>query len=69
MIDVAVLISGSGTNLQALIDNCARDDFPARIVLVISNNPGAKGLKRAEKASTDCEKSQTKCRIMPLPDG
>lgn len=50
MIDVAVLISGSGTNLQALIDNCARDDFPARIVLVISNNPDAKGLERAEKA-------------------
>ena len=50
MVDVAVLISGSGTNLQALIDNCARDDFPARIVLVISNNPGAKGLERAEKA-------------------
>lgn len=50
MVDVAVLISGSGTNLQALIDNCARDDFPARIVLVISNNPDAKGLERAEKA-------------------
>ena len=50
MVDVAVLISGSGTNLQALIDNCARDDFPANIVLVISNNPGAKGLERAEKA-------------------
>lgn len=50
MVDVAVLISGSGTNLQALIDNCAHDDFPANIVLVISNNPGAKGLERAEKA-------------------
>ena len=50
MIDVAVLISGSGTNLQALIDHCARDDYPARIVLVISNNPDAKGLERAEKA-------------------
>ncbi len=50
MLDVAVLISGSGTNLQALIDACADDDFPARIVLVISNNPGVKGLERAEKA-------------------
>lgn len=50
MVDVAVLISGSGTNLQALIDACADDDFPARIVLVISNNPGVKGLERAEKA-------------------
>ncbi|MBT5074503.1 MAG: phosphoribosylglycinamide formyltransferase [Kordiimonadaceae bacterium] len=50
MIDIAVLISGGGTNLQALIDACARDDFPARIALVISNNPGVKGLERAEKA-------------------
>lgn len=50
MVDVAVLISGSGTNLQALIDACAKDDFPARIVMVISNNPGVKGLERAEKA-------------------
>jgi len=50
MVDVAVLISGSGTNLQALIDACADDDFPARIALVISNNPGVKGLERAEKA-------------------
>ena len=50
MVDVAVLISGSGTNLQALIDACADDSFPARIALVISNNPGVKGLDRAEKA-------------------
>lgn len=50
MVDVAVLISGSGTNLQALIDACESDDFPARIALVISNNPGVKGLERAEKA-------------------
>lgn len=50
MVDVAVLISGSGTNLQALIDACADDDFPARIALVISNNPGVKGLERAEAA-------------------
>lgn len=50
MVDVAVLISGGGTNLQALIDACAQDDFPANIVLVISNNPGVKGLERAEKA-------------------
>jgi|TARA_R110002096_G_scaffold416576_1_gene619188 phosphoribosylglycinamide formyltransferase 1 len=50
MVDVAVLISGSGTNLQALIDACADGDFPARIALVISNNPGVKGLERAEAA-------------------
>ena len=47
---VGVLISGRGSNLQALIDACQTADFPARIVLVISNNPGAAGLRRAEKA-------------------
>lgn len=45
---VAVLISGSGTNLQALIDACASTEFPASIVLVISNRAIAAGLKRAE---------------------
>ena len=45
-----VLISGSGTNLQALIDACASKDFPAEIVLVISNRADAGGLGRAERA-------------------
>ncbi|MGE3932407.1 MAG: phosphoribosylglycinamide formyltransferase [Rhodospirillaceae bacterium] len=47
---VAVLISGRGSNLQALLDACAVPGFPARIVLVISNVPGAAGLQRAEAA-------------------
>lgn len=47
---VAVLISGRGTNLQSLIDDCAREDFPARIVMVFSNVPGAEGLERAAGA-------------------
>ncbi|HEC00542.1 MAG TPA: phosphoribosylglycinamide formyltransferase [Sphingomonadales bacterium] len=51
MLDVAVLISGRGSNLQALIDACAQPDFPARIVAVISNNPGAGGLERAKVAN------------------
>ncbi len=46
----AILISGRGTNLAALI-NAARDpSFPAEIVLVFSNVEGAEGLKRAEAA-------------------
>ena len=45
-----VLISGSGTNLQALIDACASSDFPAEIVLVISNRADAGGLARAKRA-------------------
>jgi len=47
---LAVMISGSGTNLQALIDACAEADYPAEIQVVISNRPNAKGLERAQKA-------------------
>jgi len=47
---VGVLISGRGSNLQALIDACAAPDFPAKIVLVVSNVPEAQGLVRAELA-------------------
>ncbi len=47
---VAVAISGSGSNLQALIDACAEPDFPAKIVLVISNKADAYGLTRAANA-------------------
>lgn len=50
---VAVLVSGNGTNLQALIDACAKPDFPAQIVRVISNRPEAFGLVRASKAGLD----------------
>jgi len=49
-LNLAVLISGRGSNLQALIDACEEPDYPAVISLVISNNPNAEGLKRAEKA-------------------
>jgi phosphoribosylglycinamide formyltransferase-1 len=47
---LGVLISGRGTNLQALIDACAADAFPAEIALVVSNVEGAAGLERARKA-------------------
>lgn len=46
-IDIAVLVSGSGTNLQALIDTA---DIRPAISVVISDNPDAAGLRRAEKA-------------------
>ena len=48
---LAVLVSGRGSNLQALIDACANPSFPAEIVLVISNKSDAYGLIRAEKAN------------------
>jgi phosphoribosylglycinamide formyltransferase-1 len=47
---VGVLISGRGSNLQALMDAAQAPDYPAEIVLVISNVPGAEGLARAEAA-------------------
>ena len=46
---IAVLISGSGSNLQALIDACEAGIIPGRIVLVISNNPQAFGIERAKQ--------------------
>lgn len=46
---VAVCISGSGSNLQALMDAAAKPDFPAEIILVISNKSDAYGLERAAK--------------------
>jgi phosphoribosylglycinamide formyltransferase 1 len=45
---VGVLISGRGSNLQALIDACRAPNYPAKIVLVVSNVPSAQGLLRAE---------------------
>ncbi len=47
---VAVLISGNGSNLQALIDAASVPDYPAEITLVISNKPDAYGLVRARNA-------------------
>lgn len=47
---LVVLISGSGTNLQAILDACASGRLPARVVAVISNRPSAYGLERARQA-------------------
>lgn len=50
---IAVLISGAGSNLQALIDAAREQDYPAEITLVISNNPDAFGLTRARDAGIE----------------
>ena len=47
---VAVLISGRGSNMAALIDAARAKDYPAEIVLVVSNRPDASGLGRARGA-------------------
>ena len=48
---IAVLVSGGGTNLQALLDAEAAGSIPSgEIALVVSNNPGAYALERAKNA-------------------
>jgi len=47
---VVVLISGGGTNLQALIDAQQAGELPVQLAAVISNRPGVKGLQRAADA-------------------
>ena len=47
---VAVLISGRGSNMTALIDAARQPSYPAEIALVLSNRPDAAGLSRAQGA-------------------
>ena len=48
---IAVLVSGGGTNLQAILDAAARGEIPdGEVTLVISDRPGAYALERAAKA-------------------
>jgi phosphoribosylglycinamide formyltransferase-1 len=49
MINVGVLISGRGSNLQAIIDASEKGEISAKVVVVISNDPEAGGLERAKK--------------------
>src|SRR3989338_7100309 len=51
--NIAVLCSGSGTNLQAIIDSVKRGYIPARIALVASDNKEAYALKRAQDAGIE----------------
>lgn len=53
-LNLGVLISGDGTNLQALINACNNPEYPAIVSLVISNRDDAKGLERARKANIKC---------------
>ena len=50
LLKIGVLVSGSGTNLQSILDACARGELPARVVCVISNKADAYALERARKA-------------------
>ncbi len=48
---VAVLLSGRGTNAQALLDACAEPGFPAEVAVIVSNRREAEGLARARAAN------------------
>ena len=50
---VGVLVSGRGSNLQALLDASARPDYPAEVVVVISDRERAAALDRARAAGID----------------
>lgn len=52
---VGVLVSGRGSNLQALLDAAAGPDYPAEIAVVISNIPGVQALARAAAAGVPAE--------------
>ncbi|MDQ3627241.1 MAG: phosphoribosylglycinamide formyltransferase [Actinomycetota bacterium] len=50
---LVVLVSGSGTNLQALLDACRRPSYEARVIAVGADRPGIEGLARAQRAGVD----------------
>jgi phosphoribosylglycinamide formyltransferase-1 len=50
VITLGVLVSGTGTNLQAILDAIASRELDARVGVVVSNVPGAKALQRARDA-------------------
>ena len=52
---LVVLVSGSGSNLQAFIDQSQSGELPAEIAAVVCNRPGAFGLERAEQAGIATE--------------
>lgn len=51
--NIAVLISGGGSNLQSVMDALRDKDIPARIRIVISDRPGAYGLERTKNAGVE----------------
>ena len=60
MVNIAVFVSGGGTNLQSLIDECQKGTINGEITLVVSNRLKAYGLERARNAGikAECIKDQ-----------
>ena len=53
-IRTAILISGRGSNMRSLVEAAQTPDFPAEIVLVLSNRPDASGLEFATQMGINC---------------
>ncbi len=52
---ILVLISGNGSNLQAIINACKSENYPGEVVAVISNKADVYGLTRAQEANIDAQ--------------
>ena len=50
---LAVIVSGRGSNLQAILDRCRSGEIAAKVSLVMSNRPGCQGLLRARQADLE----------------
>ena len=50
---LAALASGRGSNLEAILDACRREEFPARVVVVVSDRENAQALERATRAGVE----------------
>ncbi len=46
---IGVLLSGSGSNLEAILDACENDDLPVRVAVVVASRPDAYGITRAQQ--------------------
>lgn len=64
---LAVLISGNGSNLQAILDGCANGRLSAQVVLVVSNHASAYGIERAQRAGV-AVLTLPKCKEQPRVD-
>ena len=66
---LVVLVSGGGTNLQAIIDACATGDLDAEVVRVVSNRADAFGLERARRAGIEAVHVPVDGRSRAIYDG
>ena len=53
-VPVGILVSGSGSNMQAIISAARVGEIPVEVAVVISNKPDVYALQRAERENTHC---------------